>query len=300
LVDAATGSHVLEHLRGSGIQRLQKVILSHSDYDHIGGLMALLNNDIAIDSVLLNADSDKETEAWRDLIFSLEDARRRGDINFSVGLSSGQISVPGLSRCKIEIVAPIPELAALGVGALDRRKRRITSNSISAGIRLLIDGRPVALLSGDMDDISLEGALAAGANLTADVFVFPHHGGHAGGSDLSKFASDFVKAVSPSYVLFSHGRSKHENPRQEAVSASVDAGAIVACTQLSKRCSEDASPTSLHLDSCYSAGRSSGSCCAGTLVLEFDGASLQHRMQSEHRVFVVENVRNAMCKRAAS
>jgi len=297
LIDAAAGSHVLEYLTQSGISDISKVLLSHSDYDHIGGLIALLNNGITIRSIVVNGDASKKSEAWRDLVFSLEDARRRGDVEFTVGMSSGYINVPGFVRCEVEVVAPIPEIAALGVGATDRLGRRITSNSISAGVRISVDGRPIVLLSGDMDEISLDGSLQGGADLMADILVFPHHGGHSGGQDVKAFAAKFLSAVTPTHVLFSHGRNKHENPREEAIVASVEAGAVVACTQPSKRCSDDIASTDEHLDRCYSAGRGSSNCCAGTFVIEFDGKIFAHRRSAEHQFFIENHVGNAMCRR---
>lgn len=296
LMDAASGAHVLEYLRRKSISEIDLVVLSHSDSDHIGGLIGLLDNGIVIKSVRVNADADKDSEAWRDLIFSLGDARRRGELQFDVGLSTGFLKIPSFKKCQVEIVAPTPELAALGAGALDRRGRKITSNSISAGIRINVDGAPFAFLSGDMDEIALDEVMDAKAQINAQVLIFPHHGGLPGSSNAADFTQKFLEQVKPETVIFSHGRNKHNNPRPEIISVVKKCGAAIACTQLSKNCSKSTVTENGYLPDIYSAGSKAGLCCAGSLAISFDSNSASYTSREAHQSFISEKVNSPLCR----
>lgn len=298
LIDAAIGSHVLEYLRQRSITTIDLVVLSHSDQDHIGGLIGLLNAGIRVKSVRLNSDSEKVSETWRDLIVSLEDARRNGDLNFSIGLTSGSLPVEGFESCRSEIVAPTPRLAAFGAGGNDCKGRKITSNSISACIRLLFDDRPVAILTGDMDEIALDEALDARADMQAPVLVFPHHGGLSGTGDPNDFVARLLDAVKPETVVFSVGRAKYDNPRPEIVTAikQFNAKAHIACTQLSTNCSETlATGARKNPFTIFSAGATKNSCCAGSIAVDLKTSSLASGTQAAHVNFVKRYVQTPLC-----
>ncbi len=148
---------------------------------------------------------------------------------------------------------------------------RHTANRWSAVIRILRDGRPVALLTADMDRATLMELLDSGKDLFADYLVFPHHGGHPGRADPEAFARDLVLAVRPSTVLFSIGRGRFDNPLRSIIRGirsaphRSPAPVNVACTQLAAACSARHYPD--RNVSPYSAGAQSGVSCAGTLHL---------------------------------
>ena len=298
LIDAAAGSHVLEYLRRRAITELRLVVLSHSDQDHIAGLIALLGQEYESTPFRLNADSEKGSQLWRDLIFSLEDARLAGSLAFDVGLSSGPLPVDRFRACRLEILGPTPLLAAPGAGGKDRQERKITSNSISACIRVLYAEKPVVILTGDMDQIALDELIHASAVLTAPVLVFPHHGGLAGEGEPVEFTTKLLRSVVPDTVVFSIGRHKHDNPRPEIVSAILAANARVhvACTQLSKRCSDVQMSTQLqHLSTAFSAGASKNLCCAGTIVVDLVRPGIAPEVKAAHVMFVKEFVPTPLC-----
>lgn len=286
IVDAGGRSDLLEFLVENEISSIDLVLISHSDADHIGGLVGLLTAGIKIGCVRVNSDAEKNSEAWRDLVIALEDARRRGDLLFQVGISAGPVKVNGFSKCSIEVIAPTPEIIAFGAGGRDRRGRRITSNTISAAIRLDFEGRSAALLTGDMDEISLDSCIDANVELASPILVFPHHGGLPGGTNATEFAATLMARTQPNRVIFSIGRNKFENPRREVVEIVKKAGAYIACTQLSKHCLEDISQfSSEKVSTSYSAGAMRGHCCAGTIHIDLEAATL-FTTHSEHITFV--------------
>lgn len=298
LIDAASRSHVLEYLKEQAISSIDLVIISHSDQDHIGGLIGLLNNGIKIGKVRVNSDADKSSEAWRDLVFALEDARRAGSLLFEVGLSVGPIAIHGLVRSSAEIIAPSPGLAALGAGAHSKCGRRITSNSISASVKISFDQKPVALLTGDMDCVALDDAAEAGADLAAPLLIFPHHGGLPGEGAPQKFAEKLIKLVKPSFVIFSLGRAPHENPQPDIIEVVRSSGAYIACTQLSKRCSK-LIPTEVAnaVNRVYSAGTTTNSCCAGSMVFNLECAHTGFLTHTSHISFVKDFIKEALCSK---
>jgi hypothetical protein len=96
------------------------------------------------------------------------------------------------------------------------------------------------LLGGDIEYDCLDGWKVRKVQPTAAALVFPHHGGLPGTTDESEiklFAYELVKIVSPEFVIFSIHRTKHENPRDEVLSAILKAAPKVrfACTQLPLR-----------------------------------------------------------------
>lgn len=297
VVDTALRSYVLEYLLQQGIETIDVLVLSHADEDHIGGLVGILAAGIRVKVIKLNSDSQKETQTWRDLIFQLDQSQRDGKLQFDVGLTAGALPVEDFEHYALEVVMPTSAIAALGVGAKDRFGNTITSNSISACIRVLFDRQPVALITGDMDDISLAEANFTKADLSAPLLVFPHHGGLPGTADPRQFTTTLLDSVHPRSIIFSIGRNKHQNPRAEILAAirTYDGTIRIACTQLSKACAKEVSASHGHLGPAFSAGSVHNSCCAGSIVIDPVLASIALPTIAHHAEFVA-NVPTAMCR----
>lgn len=300
VVDVACKSaYVLEYLLQRSIDTIDQVILSHSDQDHIGGLVGLICAGVNVKKVQLNADGDKASIAWADLIVALEDARRRNELVFDVGISSGTIIIDGFQRCEIEVAGPTPEIAAFGVGGKDRHGRKISSNSISACLRIIFDKAPVALLTGDIDDVALSAMLEANQTLLAPILVFPHHGGLPGKTDPVEFTERLLNAVKPKSVVFSIGRGVHDNPRPEIVKAitSYQTAPYVTCTQLANRCSEQTGTADYpHLSDLFAAGRSAKSCCSGSVSINLKDLDIAQVRKDAHGSFIQKNIPTPLCQ----
>ena len=164
---------------------------------------------------------------------------------------------------------------------------------MSAVLRAVWRGEALALFTGDLDAAGLEWLLAQDVDLTAHTLVFPHHGGLPGGDAswdaVRAFARDLSARVQPRTVAFSFARLRFQNP-QPAIVAGVREGAPgahIACTQLSRRCSDQALPTDAHLSGRFAAGRQRGLCCAGSLVLGPGGAQTPARADHESVIAVL-------------
>lgn len=166
--------------------------------------------------------------------------KERYDLQVSRDLGSGYPSII-FGSTRLEIIGPSNTLALSGPGGKELPEhggRPISSNSLSAVMRVLHADVPRALLTGDLDDVGLADLERSAVDLDAELLVFPHHGGHVPQGENAMFAGRLCRAVGATTIVFSLGRGKHRTPRPEIVRA-VEAAlptAHVACTQLSARC----------------------------------------------------------------
>ncbi len=302
VIDTGLKGRLREYLERKGILEIECIVLSHSDADHISGLAGILAGGIRVKKVILNADADKETEAWRDLIFSLDERHDSGEINFQVGLTDGTLAIDGFAETVLEVAAPSRLLAAYGVGARDREGKTITSNSLSAVVRVLYEKVPIALLTGDMDDVSLDEIARKGIDIHARFLVFPHHGGLPGTANPEVFTRTLMNAVRPEKVLFSLGREKHLNPNEAIIRTVISSipAVNIGCTQLSKRCAKTIpAVVRTFAPELFSAGHGEQLCCAGTMEIPLRSGVISDPTRTAYREFVLNHVPGALCEQRA-
>ena len=295
--DTGTGSGLLEFLEQQRVSRIRAVVLSHADKDHIGGLAALLAaNTVAVDRVILNTDSLKDSAIWDDLLYVLDTRHKAGEIIFDTKMTAGDREMFGATTAIV--AAPSPYLSAKGPGSADRLGRRISSNSISAVIRLCGTNGPIALLTGDLDSVGLDDLLRTEGACDAPILVFPHHGGGTGASDVQGYVDQLIARVQPRVVVFSIGRSRGGTPDPEIVrhlrQAAPDARII--CTQLSRHCAKSLPAfAASHLSPAFALGRSDRGCCGGTILIPLrDTAGIAPGLD-DHLAFINTVAESPMC-----
>ena len=300
VVDAGPGSALLEYLTEQKVFRLDLVLISHADKDHIGGLIGLLAaNLVEIGRVCLNSDASKTSALWDDLLYELDRAHNAGKLIFEVFLVRDDSGQYDHGDVHVEVLAPGRYLAARGPGSTDRRKRAMETNTSSAVIRLSQHGIPIVVFPGDVDDIGLDNLLENVADAKAPILIFPHHGGE-GGRNQETYIEKVCRAFAPSTVVFSvgRGRSKHPLPSViELVRKHVKPVRIV-CTQLSEHCAArtpKAEPT--HLNRVFAEGQERRKCCGGTLVIPLDSALNLLPLAEPHQRFIDAEAPTAMCCR---
>ncbi|AXK68262.1 MBL fold metallo-hydrolase [Burkholderia vietnamiensis] len=298
--DAASGASLLQYLEKENISTVDAVFISHSDEDHISGLVALLaSGSIDVTEVHLNPDAAKNSRIWGDLVKLLDQAHCSGKTKVFTSIVSGRVETETLERSTVEILSPSRSLALKGAGSRDEDERKITSNSMSAVFRILWEGHPTVLLCGDMDQVTLKDIVRHSCDLSCDFLVFPHHGGNPGTSGdvaLLRFIELLCNSAKAKTILFSNGRGKHDNPRPDVIAGvrRLTAGVEIMCTQLSQRCSADAPRAIGHLSERFSAGAEKNACCSGSVTIDLSASQIDRPARTAHLNFV-RNLPSPLC-----
>jgi len=180
VIDCPPGGILSETLEHLFIQEILHILISHSDADHIGGIIELLaDENIKIHNVHLNPDAIKRSELWLDVRSALKDAQKRGT-KVSTELTTAKTGSLNIGFVNIEVIAPTPELILGGAGGTDFRGKKLTSNSVSAVIGIVHNEHRIAILAGDIDQVGFENLIQDSTSLNADILIFPHHGGKPG------------------------------------------------------------------------------------------------------------------------
>ena len=299
VIDVGRRNTLREFLNQEGITKIRTVYLSHADQDHIGALVGLIASKIvSIERVVINADSLKDTEVWEDLAYELDLAHRAGTLKFDVGLVAGNGVT--INDVEIRVLGPSRYLTTRGVGSKDRSGRKITSNTISAVIRISVSGHPIAVFPADIDGVGLDDLISRGDDLVAPILVYPHHGGRPGSSEIRQFAEKLLGTTSPEVVVFSIGRRSYNTPNPETVRVlrEVLPNARIVCTQLSEHCSKEVPPASpTHLSGLFALGRAARTCCGGTIVVPLDQVENIEPRQDDHTGFIRSNAETPLCLR---
>ena len=204
LIDAGEnddGDAVVEAIRARGIERLDLMIITHFDKDHVGGADKVLEQ-IEVARVL-EPDYEKDSKQVRQYREALAAAGVEAEaltenVEFTLGGCSFAIDVANKADYGED-----------------------EENDFSLVVRLT-HGNVRFLFAGDAENARLAELLDEG-DLASDVLKVPHHGRYA---DLSAV---FFAAVSPQYAVITSDEDDPEDP--ETVRALEAAGAQVLFTR---------------------------------------------------------------------
>lgn len=178
LIDAGEddqGTKIQNYLKKQGVEKLDYLVLTHPDSDHIGSADVIMTK-FETDTVFMS-DYEKDTRIYNDLIDLMKD----NQITYftpSVG------DIYPLGNASFQILAPNDEYD--------------DPNNASIAL-LLTHGENSFLFTGDAEKSAEKDILYNGLNLAADVFHAGHHGSKTSNTE------DFVDAVNPQYVVISCG-----------------------------------------------------------------------------------------------
>ncbi len=184
---------ILPYLQYLGIDKIDKVIISHSDNDHAGGL-AVLTNNIDIDEIISNDSAitarpvtpcvQGKTFIWQGLIFEMLSPRKQS-VNTHHNVSnkvSNNVSKDANSNMKSKSTP------------LKRSK-----NDNSCVIKVSDTHETSLLLSGDISSKVEQQLLIQFPKLSANILQVPHHGSKTSSSEA------FLKQLSPEIAVVSAG-----------------------------------------------------------------------------------------------
>lgn len=299
IIDCPPEAVLFEILKRLKISTIDHVLISHADVDHAGGLADLLEQ-FSVHNIYINPDADKKSKTWRVMRGALEVAEAVG-IQVHIGLTSTLSKKIHSGQVEIEILAPSLGVALGGAGGEDLEGRALSSNAMSAVIGLVHHSLRVALFPGDIDEIGLDNLLWKHQDIRSDILVFPHHGGASGGLNDQAFAQRLCRLVQPRLVVFSLGRERFDNPREEIIQGVIAAvpDAHIMCTQLSRKCAFALPLSDLtHLTDFPAAGKTSASnlCCGGTILIQLKGKQITYAPSlTSHRDFIQSKVLTPLC-----
>jgi competence protein ComEC len=196
--DADSGGRVvLPVLRGAGIARLDAMVLSHEDLDHIGGALTVMET-VEVDGLASSLPAQHALQALS-----------RNSQRCTAGMSWEWDGV------RFEFLHPAPD-------AVFARR-----NDLSCVLRIATAGGSM-ILTGDIERAS-EGTLARRENsLKSDVLLVPHHGSRTSSTE------PFIAAVSPRWAVVPAGyRNRFGHPNREVLDRYRGAGADIVRTDLS-------------------------------------------------------------------
>jgi beta-lactamase superfamily II metal-dependent hydrolase len=307
--DAASRDILLGTLKQYEVTTINYLFVSHLDKDHVCGLIPLLTNkNLNIENIVINADSTKTGRENTALLISIQDAIVKR------GLKPHRASYPSsntVGEIIIKTLAPSFLEVMRGPGGQDEHGKKIDSNSSSVVLQLHHQEHPIALFMGDIDQRALDTLLASHQDLSSDVLLFPHHGGHCSSDESESgnkaFAKQLTEQVKPKVTVFSMSRKRFKNPRQEIIQAVKLAApdTYIACTQLSTNCLKDVPEErdnwEIHLADLPGAGRRDAHSCHGALHLHLNGRNTQYpTSDGPHNRFIQLNIPLALCQQQPS
>lgn len=196
---------VSEVLWAKGYSRIDHIVATHADADHIQGLTDVVRN-FGIGSAIFGRMPPTDPD-----LAELIDVLRRRGIPIETAARGDVIQVGDV---KIEVLYP--------TASDDQNAPSGNNNSV---VFRIVYGSRAFLLTGDIEREAETQLLAGGSQLAADVVKVPHHGSRTSSTQ------DFVNAVGAKYAVISVGRSSpFGHPHAEVVERWKATGAHVMTT----------------------------------------------------------------------
>ena len=211
LVDAGSREageyRVVPFLRFAGISTVDALVLTHTDEDHLGGAIPLLQA-VRVRQLLTNGAPD-DTMSAREVTRL---ARMQRTKRVVVWKGATLASDPTVN---IEVLHP-PR------GLVPGTEPDSNDNSV---VLKLTKGAVSVLLCGDIEEAGLPWLLREAQALHATILKVPHHG-----SRLGEVGAQFFKTVKPHMAILSVGRV-HHLPASETMQALANTGAQLYLTR---------------------------------------------------------------------
>ena len=233
---------LLEHL---GLARLD-VVVTHQDLDHCGGVHDLLrlfgnsSTTLYMNPIGRPRPQDRPVvrSVLRSILSAVDEIGARSKPAFAgrAGMTGG---------IAWSVLAPPYDLV-LGAALLANPVNRLSV------VLMLRVGDSTFLIPGDIDDAAVNTLLSSGTQLSADVFLLPHHGAKL------KTINQLLAAVDPDYAIVSAGR-RNTHPHIDTLNAAATSNCRLMCTQVTRHCHPDPMEPKD---------------CAGLIVFDLSGGTL--------------------------
>lgn len=197
---------VVPYLRATGVTRVDTLLLSHGDNDHVGGAQSVLRA-FPVSRVLSNVHLEgvpmqpcRAGRRWRD-----------GEVEFEI------LSPPAGADPAAALAPHEPRSRTR-----DRRRgKRPRDNDLSCVLRVRSPYGSI-LLPGDIEAFAERALLERyGSGLASTVLVVPHHGSKTSST------APFVETIRPTHALFPIGyRNRYRHPHRDVIARYIESDAV--------------------------------------------------------------------------
>lgn len=186
LIDAGNNDReqaMLDYLKEYGVNRLDIVIGTHPDADHIGGLDRVIDH-VDIGEIYMPK-IQANTKTFESLLLSIKNK------GLKVKTAKAGLVLEWDEDVQVTMVAPVQTYD--------------DKNNMSAVVKVVY-GDTSYLLTGDAERQSEKDMIESGADLQADVMLIGHHGSK------SSTTLSFLKKVAPQYGVIQVGENNYGHP----------------------------------------------------------------------------------------
>lgn len=186
LIDAGNNDReqaMLDYLKEYGVNRLDIVIGTHPDADHIGGLDRVIDH-VDIGEIYMPK-IQANTKTFESLLLSIKNK------GLKVKTAKAGLVLEWDEDVQVTMVAPVQTYD--------------DKNNMSAVVKVVY-GNTSYLLTGDAERQSEKDMIESGADLQADVMLIGHHGSK------SSTTLSFLKKVAPQYGVIQVGENNYGHP----------------------------------------------------------------------------------------
>lgn len=212
LIDAGDNGKekvIIEYLTKLKINRIDYIVGTHADADHIGGLDGVIDY-FEIGKVYLPLDG-KTTSTYLSVLESID---RKG-LEIITAWSGMQIIKTKIGEMDLilDILGPVKEY-------------RSNTNDNSVVIKMTY-GKSKFLFTGDMEQSAEKDLIATGVDLRADVLKVGHHGSETSTTE------QFLSLVNPQIAVIMVGEgNKYNHPHQQILTRLTEKGITIYRTDL--------------------------------------------------------------------
>lgn len=197
---SSTGPKVVQYLKSLGVKRIDHLILTHPDDDHIGGILSIMS-EFEVLNIYDNGLSNFNSDIYRDYVKLVRNNLSKYNI-----LQAGESLL--FNNIMIEVLNPL--LPPTG-----------NPNDDSIVLRLLYEDVKI-FLTGDLLQSGERRLLNLRTELTSQILKISHHGENDASSD------DFLKSVNPEITIISVSNvNKYARPHQELLKRLTQIGAKI-------------------------------------------------------------------------
>lgn len=171
--DDSKGTAIQNYLMKHGVEKLDYLVLTHPDSDHIGGAPVIITK-LDIDNVFMS-NYEKDNNTYMKVIQALDNKL----LKWSTPMVGSSYN---LGSAVITMLAP----------------NKVYDNPNDASIALIVEnGNNRFLFTGDAEETAEVDILNNGLNVSADVYHVEHHGSKTSSSE------SFLSEISPTYAVIS-------------------------------------------------------------------------------------------------